>query len=172
MALPEQSYSPSSPEPGSEGGKSASLKEQPLTWILLASKFGVSVQTMKVWRQKEGAPVTTDLGAWEAFVKKSELGMKGLSGGLLRDEKTKHEIELLKSKIAREQRRVIDREEVNRLLLHLATRGRTMLYQFLETEAPPKLDGLGAVQMRPILREMADAIADEMADVIARFEKQ
>ena len=90
----------------------------------------------------------------------------------MRDEKTKHEIELLKAKLNRENRKVIDRDEVNKLLLHLATRGRTMLYQFLETEAPPKLDGLGAAEMRPILREMADSIADEMADLVREFEKQ
>jgi hypothetical protein len=46
-----------------------------------------------------------------------------------------------------------------------------MLYQFLETEAPPKLDGLAAVAMRPILREMADAIADAQADLINQFEE-
>lgn len=172
MGLPEQSYAPNSEPEGSGVAKQPAIKEQPLTWILLASKFGVSVQTMKVWRQKEGAPVTTDFPLWEEFVKKQGLGMRGLAGASLKDEKTKHEIELLKSKINREQRRVIDRDEVNQLLLHIATRSRTMLYQYLETELAPKLDGMSAVQMRPILREVADSIADMQADLIDQFEKQ
>lgn len=172
MTNPSQSYGATSEAEALAGSGTPPIKEQPLTWILLASKFGVSVQTMKVWRQKEGAPVTTELGLWETWLKKEGLGMRGLSGAGLKDEKTKHEIELLKAKINREQRRVIDRDEVNQLLLHIATRGRTKTYQLLESEAPPKLDGMSAVQMRPILREMADAIADEMADLIDQFQKQ
>ena len=174
MGLPDESYTPSSPEPGSEASKQPELKEQPLTWILLASKFGVSVQTMKVWRVKEGAPVTTDFEAWQAFVKKEGLGttIRGLAGSQLKDEKTKHEIEILKAKLAREKRTVIPAEEVNALLLHLSTQSRTVLYQFMETEAPPKLDGMSAAQMRPILREMADSICEKMGDLIKDFEQR
>jgi hypothetical protein len=138
---------------------------------MVAARYGVSVQTIKVWRQKEGAPIQPDAELWDAFVKKHELG-RGIREGSLKDEKTRHEIELLKAKINREQRRVIDRDEVNQLLLHIATRSRTMLYQFLETELAPKLDGMSAVQMRPILRETADAIADMQADLVEQFEKQ
>jgi len=136
----------------------------------LAAKFGVSVQTVKVWRQKDGAPATTDLAEWEAFVKKEGLTTRVLSGGLLKDEKTKHEIEILKARLAREKRTVIPADEVNSLLLHLSTQSRTVLYQFMETEAPPKLDGMSAAQMRPILREMADTICEKMGDLIADFE--
>lgn len=157
----------------SEATSPAALQERPLTWILLASKFGVSVQTIKVWRERQGAPVTTNLTEWELFVKANKLGgIKETAGGSLRDEKTRHEIELLKAKIAKEHRRVIDRDEVSQILLHISTRARTKLYQFLETEAPPKLDGLPAVSMRPILREMADSICDEMADIVGQFERQ
>ncbi len=174
MTNPSQSYGPTGGEPGSEAGQPTKLKEQPLTWILLASKFGVSVQTMKVWRVKEGAPVTTDLGEWEAFVKKEGLGttLRGFTGGALKDEKTKHEIEILKARLAREKRLVIPADEVNTLLLYIATQSRTELYQFMETEAPPKLDGMSAAQMRPILREMADTICGKMEDMIKDFEER
>jgi len=172
MGQSEQSYGAIKPELGSEPAKAAELKEQPLTWILLASKFGVSVQTIKVWRVKEGAPVTPDFEAWQAFVKKEGLGttIRGLAGSALKDEKTKHEIEILKAKLAREKRTVIPAEEVQALLLHLSTQSRTVLYQFMETEAPPKLDGMSAAQMRPILREMADSICEKMGDLITDFE--
>lgn len=170
MANPSQSYAPSSEPGGSDDAKRPEIKEQPLTWILLASKFGVSVQTMKVWRQKEGAPVTTDFAEWEKFVKDSGLGMKNIGGAVLKDEKTRHEIEILKARLAREKRTVIPAEEVQALLLHLSTQSRTVLYQFMETEAPPKLDGMSAAQMRPILREMADSICEKMGDLISDFE--
>ncbi len=171
MADPSQSYTPNNEEPGSEVvGTILGLKA--LTWEELAGKLGCTRQAIAVWRKRADAPLATDLEQWTDYVKKNDLGGRAKMPGNLKDEKTRHEIELLKAKLAREHRRVIDREEVNRLLLHLSTRSRTMLYQFLETEAPPKLDGLGAAQQRPILREMADSIADEMADLIGQFEKQ
>jgi transcriptional regulator with XRE-family HTH domain len=171
MAHPSQSYAPNNDEPGSEGESVAGLVVKPLTWEELAGKLGVTRQAVAVWRKRADAPLGADLDQWADYVKKNELGGKKVAG-TLKDEKTRHEIELLKSKIAREQRRVIDRDEVNQLLLHIATRSRTMLYQFLETELAPKLDGMSAVQMRPILRETADSIADMQADLVEQFQKQ
>lgn len=153
------------------GGGAPDLKLKPLTWTLLASRLGVSSQTLREWRAKLGAPESTDWGAWDAFVKESGLGTKGF-GTPLKDEKLRHEIEILKARLAREHRQVIAREEVSRLLLHISTRGQTMLYQFLETEAPPKLAGMSAAQMRPILREMADEICEAMGGLIDEFDKQ
>ena len=121
----------------------------------------------------EGAPKGRDVEEWKTFVMAHKLGARGpRTEGTLKDEKTRHEIEILKAKLDREHRRVIDREEVNRLLLHIGTGARTDLYQFFETEAPPKLDGMSAAQMRPILREMADSICRKMADLIEQFQRQ
>lgn len=172
MTNPSQSYGGTNEAVALDGPGAPPIKEQPLTWILLASKFGVSVQTMKVWRQKEGAPVTTDLGLWESWVKKEGLGLRGVGAATLKDEKTRHEIEILKARLAREKRTVIPADEVQALLLHLSTQSRTVLYQFMETEAPPKLDGMSAAQMRPLLREMADTICEKMGDLIVEFEKR
>lgn len=174
MAIPDQSYAHTEPEPGSEG-VGAPLKEKPLTWVLLAAKFGVSVNTVHtVWRKREDAPKECNYEVWAEYVKKHNLAsqIRRLGGSELRDEKTKHEIELIKAKVAREQRRVIERGEVDQLLLHIATEGRTVLYNLMESELPPKLDGMGAAQMRPILREAADTIADRMAGLIERFKEQ
>ena len=173
MADSEQSYGDSSPEPGSKGVAVGEPKAKALTWLELADVLGCTRQALAYWRKRADAPLGTDAEAWKDYVKRNELGgREKQSAGSLKDEKTRHEIEILKARLDKEHRRVIDREEVNRLLLHLATDGRTMLYQFLETELPPKLDGMAAVQMRPILREVADSIADRMADLISQFEKQ
>lgn len=173
MGLPEQSYAPSGDEPGSDGSGVPALKTKALTWGELAEKLGCSPAALKIWRKRSDAPTEPDYEVWSLYVKKYDLGGSGKGiVGTLKDEKTKHEIELLKAKINREHRRVIDRDEVNQLLLHIATRSRTMLYQYLETELAPKLDGMSAVQMRPILREVADSIADMQADLIDQFQKQ
>lgn len=89
----------------------------------------------------------------------------------LKEIKMAKENELLDLKMLREKRLTIAKRDVDALLLHIAVRAKTMLYQFLETEAPPKLDGLPASAQRKILREMADAICDAMADSVAEFEK-
>lgn len=147
--------------------------DEELSWEALAGKLGVTRQSIVNWRMLPDAPTNRDPVKWGAFIKERGLGVKGAkSCNSLREEKTRHEILLIQAKLAREKRAVVSIDEVNRLLLHLSTDGRTMLYQFLETEAPPKLDGMSAAQMRPILREMADAIADRMADLIGQFEKQ
>ncbi len=145
-----------------------------LSWEELAVKLGVTRQSVVKWRAMEGAPADRDVEKWAAFVKANGLGAKtgGPSGSALKDEKTRHEIEILKARLAREKRTVIPAEEVNALLLHLSTQSRTVLYQFMETEAPPKLDGMTASQMRPLLREMADSICEKMADLIREFESQ
>lgn len=90
----------------------------------------------------------------------------------LKEENLRLDSELKKAKLAKEHRRVIDRDEVDKLFFHVSTMGRTELYQAMETELPPKLDGMGAAQMRPILREAADSIADRMAGLITRFQEQ
>lgn len=171
MADSSQSYAPTSDEPGSDGAGHG-LKEKPLTWTLLAGKLGVSVQAVYAWRKRPDAPTEPDFEKWEEYVKKNSLGGGAKPSGGLKDEKTRWEIEILKARTAREKRLVIPAEEVNALLLHLSTQSRTVLYQFMETEAPPKLDGMSAAQMRPILREMADSICERMADLIGEFEKR
>lgn len=145
-----------------------------LSWDALAKVLGVTRQSLVNWRPLEGAPGDRDPEAWREFMKKTGLGSgKGKAHGTeLRDEKLRWEIELLKSKDAKEKRKLIPVEEVNSLLLHIATQGRTLLYQFMETEAPPKLDGMSAAQMRPILREYADTICQKMGDLIKDFEQQ
>lgn len=153
--------------------KAPSVKVRGLTWVLLASRLGVSNQTLTAWRAKPGAPTDTDPEAWEAFVREHGLGAKVESGAALaRRQKTELETELLKAKLAKEQRRVIDREEVSRLMLRIATEQRSLLYQLLETELPPKCDGMTAGQMRPIMRDAADAICEKMAPLVDQLLKQ
>ena len=141
-----------------------------LSWEALAIRLGVTRQSVVNWRLLDGAPTTWDEAAWGAFIKEKGLGVKGAKvGSALKDEKTRHEIELLKAKLDREHRKVIDAEEVNRLLMHIGVDFKTELYRLMESELAPKLDGMSAVQMRPILREAADGILERCSGTIERF---
>ncbi len=143
-------------------------KKQGLTWTLLGERLGVSIQTLRSWRAKAGAPTEADPEKWEAFVKENGLDRLTHSGrgSEERMEAVRLGNEILKAKLAREQRKTIDRETVSRLLFRLATEQKSLLFQLMETELPPKCDGMTAVQMRPIFRKAADSICDRMAPLI------
>jgi hypothetical protein len=146
------------------------VSAEQLTWSGLAKALEVTRPTLAAWRKTPGAPSAPNLESWQKWAEENRTRMGGTKE--LRDEKTRHEIKLLKAKLDREERRVIPRDDVNRLHLDISTRQRSMLYQFMESELPPLLDGMSAVQMRPILRERADMICDAMADLVEKFDKQ
>ena len=108
-----------------------------LTWEELAEACGVTRQSIVRWKHLEGAPHGRDVGEWKEFIKTRTLK----DGGNLKEEKLKWEIELLRNRDARDKRLVIPADEVNTLLLHLSTQSRTILYQFMETEARPSWMG-------------------------------
>lgn len=67
-------------------------------------------------------------------------------------------------------RKLVNRDDVDALLLQISSRQRVALYQKLETELPVKLDGLPAGAIRGVLRATADEICDVMADLVAAHE--
>jgi hypothetical protein len=148
----------------------------PLNITQLAKVLGTTRHSLAAWMKRPDAPRGMDVQTWRTYVERSGLGAAGpkvaQSSASLRDQKTAKEVELLDLKIAKEKRKLIPAEDVDRLHLFVATRAKSKLYQSLETEAPPKLDGLSAAEQRPILRGIADSIADEMADLFAEFNKQ
>jgi len=146
----------------------------PLNKTQLASALGVTAPTLRAWMAKPDAPNDTDPDTWREYVAKNALGHSGpkmsQSSATLKDQKTEKEIERLDLIIAKEKRKLIDREEVRRLLLAISVRQRTILYQSCESDLPPKLDGLPASEARKLLRDMADGICDAMAGLVKEFE--
>lgn len=146
------------------------MSDKGLSYTQLAAALEITRPTLAGYRKMPGAPKGTDLAEWQTWLaanKKNVLGSKEL-----RDELRRHEIRLKKAQADAAERKAIPRDEVSKLLLNVATQQRSKLYQFLETEAPPKLDGLSAAEARPILREMADSICDTMAGLVEQFEQQ
>lgn len=122
----------------------------------------------------KGAPQDRDVEAWGKFIRENGLGSSGKHGTPvgLREVKIQKEVELLDLKIKRQRAELIDRDEVANRFLHIATRQRAMLYQYLETELPPRMDGLPAAEGRPLLREVADKICEAMAEAMADFNRE
>jgi len=146
----------------------------PLSWNQLAKALGTTVPSLATWRKRPDAPTVADADLWRAYVEQNGLGQPGRkmgqSSATLKDQKTEKEIERLDLIIAKEKRKLIDREEVRRLLLSISTRQRTILYEESDSTMPPKLDGQPASESRRLLREMADRICDVMADLVKEFE--
>lgn len=144
------------------------------TWEALALELGVTRVSLRKWAKLEGAPKTRDADEWAGFIEAQGLGNAGpksLGSAELKDENIRLRNERLQVALARDKKQVIPIDEINSLHLHMATRLRSLLYQFMETEMPPKLDGLAAAQMRPILRETADTLCTTLGEMVADWEK-
>jgi hypothetical protein len=150
------------------------LQSDGISWAALAKELGVARDTVVQWRKRPDAPAGRDVSEWKAYVDKNGLGESGpkMAFKELREEKLKREIQLQDLAIAAKKRKMIDREEVNRLLHHIAAQQRSALYQKAETELPPKLDGLPASEIRVQLRNMADELCDIMATLVAKHDTE
>lgn len=143
------------------------------TWAEVAAALGCDLRNLQIWRKRPDAPTGKDIPAWLAYRDANGLGESGpkMAYKELREAKLVEEVALLKIKKAKEERRMIDRDEVDELLHHIAANQRSRLYQYLETELPPKCEGLTAAQLRPIFRAAADDVCDQMAALVARWTK-
>ena len=77
-----------------------------------------------------------------------------------KDDKAQKEIRLLDMKIAREERRTVERAEVNTLLLHVASQQKAVLFAALEREFPGKGVGRTASEISAQGRALADRLCE------------
>lgn len=141
--------------------------ENGMTWAKLAIKLGVSVVALRQWRELPEAPEVPDVDRWKAFVEMSGLGVVGNRVGAGREELLKENLvkknRLLDLEIAAKEKKVVDRAEVDALLLHISTLAKTTLYPALERELPPKAEGRTAAEISLLGRQLADRICDQMS---------
>ncbi len=141
-----------------KGDKSA--KEAPkATWGLLAKSLRVSRTAIDAWKKLPSAPSEPDPKAWKAFVTENGLGVVGNRLGrrrevLLEDSVSKKN-RLLDIEIANKERRTVDREEVNKLLLHVGSQQKAVLFAALEREMPGKVVGRTASEISAEGRKLA-----------------
>lgn len=136
-------------------------------WTELAQILGVTRQSIFLWRKLPEAPDVADPERWKEFVAFAGLGVSGNRVSESREELLKANLEkknrLLDLQIAKEERTVVDREDINSLLLHIAALAKSILYPALERELPPRAEGRTAVEIGILGREFADRICDQMA---------
>jgi len=145
-------------------------------WKRLAVWLGVSVERMRTWREMPDAPQRPRKGDWMAFRDKqlNSSGEPGAGAGgiTLKDKKLAAEIQLLEAKLAREQRKVVHFTDVLSLFTRLGTQVKLQLYESLTTEAPPKCAGRTAVEIRVVLKEMADDVCKKLSENIEAWIKE
>ncbi len=143
----------------------------------LAAAVGVSHTSIGRWRKEfKDAPKGYDLAEWEEFMNAHYLDSTGErmspESRELYNEKLRVSIRLLKLKHEVMTGQRVPADSLDRWLFNTATRLRTMLYQFMETEAPPKLDGLNEAQIRIIMREFADLLMSTLQDMTDAYYRE
>ena len=132
----------------------------------LSKALDVSRPTIYVWLEKYGAecPGLGDVEGWQKLIVAKNLTHAGPRAGKEREsliqQKLSQEIRLLKTKNAKEEKSVVDRGEMDELLLHISTLQRTILHQRLGRELGPKCEGKSAAEMNVFGTQTADEICD------------
>lgn len=142
------------------------MSEGPFTWSKLAIRLSVSRVSLTEWRKLPEAPQEPDLDRWLAFIELMELGNVGNRTSKGREELLKENLtkknRLLDLQIAKEEKSVVDRSEVDSLLMHISTLAKAVLYPALERELPPRAEGRSAAEISLVGREIADRICEQM----------
>jgi hypothetical protein len=73
--------------------------------------------------------------------------------------------------IAREERKSVDRGEVDAMLLNVASLQKAVLYPALERELPAKAEGKTAVEIAVIGREIADRICETLSGAVESWKR-
>lgn len=132
------------------------------TWSGLASALGFSRVSIGQWRKLPDAPATPDLGKWQEFIAENGLGIAGNRVGPERErllaENLRHRNELLRLDLAARQRIMVERASVERLLMHVATQQKAVLFAALEREFPGKCVGRTAAEISMLGRELGDRL--------------
>ena len=145
-----------------------------LTWTDLAKRLGVSTQAVTSWRKLEGAPVGTDLEAWQNFRASRLLGKDTATKTLaeLKAELMREQIALAKNKNAKAAGEVIDREVVESMLALLGQKLDLLLRLKLEVELGPRVAGKSAAEANVEGGLILDEIREVIEGNIANFQRE
>lgn len=134
---------------------------KPITWVELAKRLGYSRAAVYLWREMEGAPDTTDLVQWQAFVEQHGLGNAQTKS--LTELKAAVEAEKLR-KLRRENEvaegRIVPVDTMLEINGEIAARVALLLKTKFVVEMPPLCVGLPIAEIRAIARGMVDEICD------------
>jgi hypothetical protein len=141
-------------------------------WSALAKRLHVSRSSIDVYRHKLGAPDRPSYSAWREYL--AAHGLAGHAKPKVKDELTAENLRLKNKKLELEISRIegetLSREEVNEMLLTVASHQRAILYQAMENELPVACDGIPIAESRVKHRDTADKICDEMLRLAGRVQ--
>lgn len=138
-------------------------------------RMQVSTTAILAWRKLAGAPTVPDYDQWVAFRDEQELGIVGNRVDKGREELLKENLvkknRLLDLEIAEKERKSVDRNAVNQMLLRMGSLIKTVSFQRLEHEMPAKALGMGAPveDMRRLGRETAEALCEVFAQEMDKW---
>lgn len=133
-------------------------------WGTLAKQLRVSRTAIFNWKKLPGAPEEANFEAWRDFVAAEGLGISGNRVGKKRETllegRAEKQNRLLDLQIAKEERKYVERAEVNKLLLAVSSRQKAQLYAALEREYPGKVVGRTVSEISVLGRELADRLCE------------
>lgn len=142
------------------------------TWTNLAQALGVTVRGLRDWRKLPGAPATPNVESWKSFVETNDLGLAGNRVGNEREEllcqKLRGDIKLQDLKIEKEQRRLVDIEEVSAFVVNLLLGVKQTCYQ-MARELPRQIIGDDLAEAQAKAEPYADEVMNELQGQIEKW---
>lgn len=153
--------------------------EVPLATLADVAHFmECSTRALQQWREKYAdAPTGNLVSEWKAFKARHNLGERignrvSKSREEILTEKAAAETRLAQIKIAKEERKLIDSDQVDSFLLFLSSRLKAAMYQQFETEIPPRSAHKDVAEVRKanvagcdtVCRSMQTALTDWQAE--------
>lgn len=130
----------------------------------LARQLGVDEKTLREWKKREDAPGPNDVDGWKKYIEANGLGVRASASIVqLRAEKLAVETRILKLKEKRENRQLVEVEEVRRHLAVMAAKFDQLLTQKIDGELPARVVGKDIVATRAECR----AVHDEIREITA-----
>lgn len=90
----------------------------------------------------------------------------------LNESKAESESKILRLKLAKEEKKSVDKSEVNALFLHVSTLQKTILYTKLERELAGRTVGRTAGEISAVGRSVADELAEIFTSEVAKWNEE
>jgi hypothetical protein len=137
----------------------------------LARRLKIHRHALDAFLARPGAPSPDKGKRYDPAAVASFVGQQKEDGGIdtlraARLTEIKLRCEGLRRQLARDDKQVMMISEVNKLLQQVGVKLRYALLTGTETELPPKLDGLPAMEARRILRDWCDDVFRAMQGAI------
>ena len=140
------------------------------TWTNLSQVLGYSTTAFREWRKLPGAPAVPDPSIWSDFIERNDLGTAGNRVSKGREhwlvEKLKKEVKLQDIRIEKEQRKLVDIDEVAVFVTNLLLGVKQAAYQ-MARELPRQVIGDELAEAQVKAEKYADQL---MLDLQGRVE--